>query len=338
MKSGGGWGSNDSRRGWRAAASRTCSVLAFVVVGLVAPRASAQPTPEMRAQAEALFNEGRALIEQSELVAACERFEQSQKLDPQIGTLLYLATCHEQTGKTTTAWIEFKEALSLAEAEDKADRVDQAREGVTRVEGSLARASVVLTSPAADQKVVINGRALTIFDTALPYDPGTLTIEAEAPGHQPHTQSIELPPGPSSITITIPKLAAIAKPPPKPPPPPPEPDHTLAFVIGGAGAGIALVGLGLGGGAWAVADAADEHCEGSFCDTEGLEGHDTADGLAWASNILTGAGVLGVGAGVILYFVAPSTSADAPSTAALSAPYFDAGPGAFEVGWRGRWQ
>ncbi len=284
------------------------------VVSFAGP-ALAEPTTEARAAAEALFLEGRALVEKSELAPACERFAQSQKLDPQIGTLLYLATCHEQIGKTATAWIEFKDALGLAEAGNKPDRAAQAKDGVDRVGAALSRATIRVAEPAAGIVVRVNGREQTVLGVALPFDPGTLQVTAEAPGRVPVKLSVELPKGPATIEVQVPALLAAEK-------LSPEPvaakaiDHTLAFVVGGTGIGLGAVGLALGGAALATSSSADDHCEGSFCTQEGLDGHDTADALAWASNVTLVAGGAALAAGVILYFVY-EPEVEAPKTALL---------------------
>src|SRR5262249_28863679 len=58
-----------------------------IVLVLWAQVAAAQPTPE----AARLFQEGRALLEAGKPAEACERFEQSLKLDPDSpGTILNL--------------------------------------------------------------------------------------------------------------------------------------------------------------------------------------------------------------------------------------------------------
>ena len=49
-----------------------------------------------------------------------------------------------------------------------------------------------------------------------------------------------------------------------------------------------------GGLALAEKSAADDLCDGSRCSQEGLDGHDTANALAWASNITTGVGLAAV--------------------------------------------
>lgn len=307
------------------------SVLGSLALCMVAPGvALAEPTAEERAQAEALFNEAKALIDKGELAPACDRFEKSQRLDPQIGTLLYLATCHEQIGLTATAWGEFKEALELATSAKKFERIAQAKDGLARVEPTLSRATIVAEEAAPGLLIRINGREVKVLETSLPYNPGTLTIEAEAPGRKKHSQTVELAKGPVEITITVPKLEVEAV---KTPVEDSPRDHTLAFIVGGAGLGLTAVGLGLGGAAWAVSGSADEHCDGAFCTQEGLDGHDTADKLAWSANVLVPTGLAAVGAGVVLFFVWPP-KADAPA-AESGRPFLEAAPGTFQVGWKG---
>lgn len=296
--------------------------------------AGAQPSAEDRKRAETLFNEARAHVDRGELGLACDKFAQSQKLDPAVGTLLYLATCHEQTGKTATAHRVFTEARAAAEAAGKPERVTQATEGIARVEAVLSKVKITLTEPAPSQTVRINGTEVSSLDAAIALDPGTLTIESEAPGRRKHTQTVELGVGPVELAVTIPKLEGDQAVAPKPTA---ETDHTIAYIVGGSGIGLTLVGLGLGGGAWAASDAADEHCDGTLCTQEGLDGHETANSLAWASNVLFFTGLAAVGTGVILYFVLPSEEKPADKTAS-AVPYFDAGFGNLELGVRGTFQ
>src|SRR5262245_42564670 len=90
-------------------------LLAFtaLTVGWVS-RAHAQ-----KAEADAAFRRGRALMAKGETEQACAEFEASMKLDPERGTLYNLGLCHEALGKLATAWAELRE---LAEGDTNAER------------------------------------------------------------------------------------------------------------------------------------------------------------------------------------------------------------------------
>ena len=142
------------------------------LVALTSPRSElyAQVSPEDRAAAEVLFNEAITLVDAGQVADGCRKFESSQKLDPQLGTLLYLATCHEQEGRTATAYAEFTEARSQAERAQKAERLQQATAGVQRTEAKLSRLSITVEQPAPGLVVRVNGRELKLIGEALPFD------------------------------------------------------------------------------------------------------------------------------------------------------------------------
>ena len=68
-----------------------------------------------------LFREGRALVVDGRFAEACPKLEQSQRLEPRLGTQLNIAFCHEQLGKLATAWSGFQEAASTARREGDLD-------------------------------------------------------------------------------------------------------------------------------------------------------------------------------------------------------------------------
>ena len=63
-----------------------------------------------KAAAEALFDEGKRLFLDKKFAEACPRFEASERIDPGIGTLLFLADCYENVGRVASAWATFREA------------------------------------------------------------------------------------------------------------------------------------------------------------------------------------------------------------------------------------
>src|SRR5690348_15501816 len=75
-----------------------------------------------KATAEALFSEGRRLMASGDYAAACEKFAASQKHDPGLGTSLNLADCYEKSGRTASAWAEFRDAASAAHRVGSKDR------------------------------------------------------------------------------------------------------------------------------------------------------------------------------------------------------------------------
>jgi hypothetical protein len=99
---------------------------------LLAPasRAVAQDGPNVKALAQSLFKEGRTLMTAGKTAEACDKFAESDRLDPEIGTHLNLAMCHETLGKTASAWVEFGEVADRATAAHDAARSQFARDHV----------------------------------------------------------------------------------------------------------------------------------------------------------------------------------------------------------------
>src|SRR5258708_23407364 len=75
---------------------------AVLALSLWQPRvADAQ---ESSAAAETLFNDARAAMAKKQLDVACEKFRESDRLDPAVGTHFNLANCEEQRGHLASAW------------------------------------------------------------------------------------------------------------------------------------------------------------------------------------------------------------------------------------------
>src|SRR5262245_29948991 len=100
-----------------------------------------------RAAAEALFQAGRAALAKGDYATACEKFAESQPLDPAVGTLFNLAECNDKLGKLATAWQLFNQvADTLA---DNDPRKNVARERSRQLESRLPKLVLRLdpTSP-----------------------------------------------------------------------------------------------------------------------------------------------------------------------------------------------
>jgi serine/threonine-protein kinase len=114
--------------------------LAALLAGalLSAPWAHAEATSAEKAAAEALFDQGVALLRAHDYRGAATKLEASQRIEPAIGTLLYLGECYERLGRTASAWAMFREAGSMARRAGDIDRAKLAGERAARLEPELA--------------------------------------------------------------------------------------------------------------------------------------------------------------------------------------------------------
>src|SRR5688572_29187335 len=93
-----------------------------------------------RAAAEALFRAGREAAGRGDYATACQRFEESNRLEPTAGTVMNLANCREQLGQIASAWQRYREAIEKLPAED--ERVGIARERSAEIGRASCREGV----------------------------------------------------------------------------------------------------------------------------------------------------------------------------------------------------
>lgn len=79
-----------------------------------APAPKLTPPNPRAAEAEALFEDGRNLMNAGQILPACEKFEASAAIDIAIGTLLNLANCREMTGDTKAACENYRKAALMS--------------------------------------------------------------------------------------------------------------------------------------------------------------------------------------------------------------------------------
>ncbi|MBX3223799.1 MAG: hypothetical protein KF795_25020 [Labilithrix sp.] len=159
--------------------------------------------------AEELFRRAKGLMAAKKDRDACPLLEESQKLDPQMGTLLNLAICHENVGKTASAWGEFRAVEQQARAANREDRVKLARDRAAKLEPRLARVKIVVPADArvAGLVIKVDGEAKgEPLWSGVAVDPGVRTIEASAPGKLPKTVTVRVEAEGSVVPVTVPPL------------------------------------------------------------------------------------------------------------------------------------
>lgn len=172
--------------------------------------ARAQSGAETSAAAEALFSRAKQLLDKKQYHEACLKLEESQRLDPAIGTLLYLGFCYEKVGRDASAWSTYRAAQSSASQAGQTGRAEIAQRRAERLEPRLARLVVnALPSAPATLKVTRNGVELgaASLGQSMPVDPGEHLIVAKAPGRQTFSTVAKVEPG-KTTTVDIGELRA----------------------------------------------------------------------------------------------------------------------------------
>ncbi len=303
-----------------------------------------------KAAAEALFQQGKSLMEQKQYAEACEKFRASQELDAGLGTLLHLADCYEKEGRTASAWATFEEAASVAASRGDTNRNDIAQGRASSLKPHLSyiviRAAV---QPPAGAVVTRDGRAVpsAVWGVPVPVDPGTTVIEVTAPGYQSAKVQVTVPArAPAPVEVTLPALTPAppsetptepasssgtptASAPTTPTAPPPAPDleqpgdsqKTIGLILGGVG----VVALGVAA-VFTVSGYSDyqeslDDCDPSnenVCGVQGKSLRDDARSSLDLATIIGGAGVAVLGTGVVLYVTAPASPAATGTEALLT--------------------
>lgn len=305
--------------------------------------------------AQALFDAAKRLMDAGSYAEACPKLAESHRLDPAGGTLLNLAICNEQLGKTATAWEMYKQTRDLALRDKRDDRAALAQEYITAVEPKLSRLTLEVPAGARVAGLVVTRNGVEVgaaaWGLAIPTDPGELVVEARAPGHEPWSTKVVLGASAANQTVTVPALrptAASSGPPPAPSgptlaltagpdEPAPESGNGLlvaGIVVASIGGVAAAVGAVFGGLAIAKEGDANDLC-GSDEDTcpsaDGLEASDTARSHATVANALIFGGLGMAAAGVLMAVLAPKNETEA----ARLVPWVDVGGAGviWQVAW-----
>jgi hypothetical protein len=304
------------------------------------------------AAAEALFDDGKRLMERGAYTDACPKLAASLRLDVGIGAMLYLAECYLDLGRTASAWGQFREAAAVAASRHDA-REPLARERAAQLEPRLSRWIVALAgSEDADIAVRRDGELVdrATWTTPVPVDPGVHVVEVSAPGKKPFAATVTVERGPSTVTVTVPRLEDLAPPPsdalpgalgPFPadetPPGQALPARTRplgtrrVFALGAGSLGLVALGLGTYWGLRAKSSLDDSnaggHCRGTACDSFGVQARQDAHDQASLSTLAFTVGGSALVAAAAVWLTASTAQRASTSARADIALVPSVGPG-----------
>lgn len=283
---------------------------------------AAGPTEDPAKAAQAYFDEAMALMKQGKYAEACPKLEQSQTLDPGMGTKYRLAECYESAGLVGRAWSLFSEVAVEAKAAKRADREEQAR---TRAEALKAKVPFLVisvskeTASLAGLRVERDGEIVDpkTFGVAAPVDPGTHTIRVSADGKKPWSESVQSLGG-ATLDVKLPMLAAeeAMAAPGAPSDGEAKQAPLQGMRVGGfvaAGVGVVMLGVGAGFGVRASSlwDDALSHCRGgdkNACDGQGISLGKDASSAGTISTVGFAIGGVGLASGLVMILLAPKKS------------------------------
>ncbi len=312
-----------------------CTLSISWLLGLPARVVRSEPSRD-RMTAEVLADEAAKLMSRGDYAAGCNKYEDSERLDPSPERLVTLANCRERQGKTASAWLALGEASEMAERRGYSRVAEEARRNKKRLDPHLGRLNIVVADDAAgiagleisrDGSVV----ARAAWGLGIPVDPGSHVISATAPGRQRWSAEVGLAPGPSTVSVRVPALAVdnalferrdgspLPTIPARAPAPPPEnqaasddstgrSQRTVGLVLGATGVAGLAVGAVFAVAARSTHDEIQEQCVADLCPPSTLALRDSWRAQANIANVALGLGVASLAGGAIVYFSAPSAA------------------------------
>jgi hypothetical protein len=281
------------------------ALVAWVLLGT----AAADETADKQQHARQLFEQGRAELaaagdDTTKIASACEKFEESIKLDPEAaGTMLNLGLCNEKLDKYKTALYWFRKAQARAAETGLPEAEDAAKMHTVDLANKVATVRITFSSPPPDDtRVKIDDDEVAPADyLRAEVDPGHHTLVVGAPGHKVFTQEFDVVER-GGQTLNVELVAG----------------SDAIIIDRGAGRRRTAVYLAIGGGVlWATAGGVSLWAKRKYnpyadaCDPTGCSEADADDGnhyktvARWVATPIFAAGALAIGGAIFLYVTAP---------------------------------
>ena len=315
---------------------------------------AAAQSPEDRAVAQTLLDDGQRLMAEKKYEQACKKFEASLDLFPGLGTRGKLAQCYQKVGRTASAWAAFRHVAALAKKQNDQSRYAAAQRFVELLEKELSYVTLTSESSVPGMELLRDGVpiALGALGSPIAIDPGEHRLEARAEGYKSWTHT---------FVVDTSTKTAIAVPILEKDPEATVPNGTAGLSLAGTSGGmvdgtqppdtsrkktvgIVLAGTGgaLVGGALILSVVADQKWTGAFddgecnastnvCSVNGKNATDSARTLSKASVVVGSVGIVAAAAGAYLWL---RGSKDERASRLSIAPIVSADGAGFAIGGR----
>jgi len=322
-------------------------------ISLLAAPALAQDT----ADSLRLYKEGWRLYQEKQYAEACPLLERSLAAAPTLRTRGALALCYEGQARWASAYKTWKAVAEQAKQEGavEAQRMKRANQKVAELAPKVAQVVFQVAPGAADVKVLLDGQQLAASElgTAVPVDPGSHSVDANATGRVAWHGSFELgktdegktrsfPVGPLQPIERVENAELPAVPTesiplrPSEPPKPPMPTLKLVGLVS-AGAGVVALAVGT---IFAIKAHSDwNSAKDMGCDDKGVCRTMDAANLVNDAGSHATIGTIGITAGIVLiaggaalWFFTPTPEVEKPGVT----PSVSLGPGGAQLGLVGR--
>lgn len=184
---------------------RYLSMLAALLMMLMAFAQSARAD---NVAAEALFADAKKLMDSGKFAEACPKLEESQRLDPGMGTQFHLAYCYEKVGKTASAWSLYLEVAGAAKAVGQVERERVSRASAATLEKKLSRLIIQVPAPADGIAIKRDNTDVSrvLWGTPVPIDPGEHIIVATAPNKKTWENKFTIGENAENKTVEVPAM------------------------------------------------------------------------------------------------------------------------------------
>jgi hypothetical protein len=319
-----------------------CTALLALLITTAGHARADEVSPDKSVAAQALFDEAKRLMQKGDATAACPKFEESEKLEPGIGTKLNLASCYEHVGRTASAWVLYLEVESETRRNGQIERQTMAHDRAAALEPKLSHVTVEVPAASRAPGLVVERDGVPIgsaqWGLSIPVDPGVHVVRALAPEKQAWQSNVSVAADASAQTVTIPLLQnRAALPSTLQPAPPADRAQRNAAIVGLSLGGVGvLVGTVFGLRAVSKNNSSNEdgRCQGNACTQDGVTLRNQARTAGTVSTVAFAIGGAALATGFILLLT--DSKRETPSQARLSFDAVATRDGA-ALGLRGTW-